>query len=160
MVVVDSSVLIHLSRINKLSLLNKFFKKIKITADVYGEIKVGIGASEIEKARKSWISIHDVSSDEADKLAELESIEKADASLIILSVGEKDVLLSNDYYLMLAAKSKGVECWWLTTFLLHCIEKKVVLKSEAKQVLYELVESGMRLSNEVYAAILKEIENM
>ena len=55
MAIVDSSVLILLSRINKLSLLQNYFRRITITPDIYDEVKVGIGASEIEKACKIWI---------------------------------------------------------------------------------------------------------
>ncbi|MEK6826395.1 MAG: hypothetical protein AABX08_02440 [Nanoarchaeota archaeon] len=58
MVIVDSSVLIHLSRISKLPLLEEYFKKISITQDIYEEIEQGkIGFSEIEEARKKWIFI-------------------------------------------------------------------------------------------------------
>ncbi len=76
----------------------------------------------------------------------------------MLAKEEEDILLCNDYALVIVARSKGIECWWLTTFILRCIEKKVMPKEEAKQTLFELVESGMRLSNEVYSAILTEMD--
>ena len=157
MVVVDSFVLIHLCRIGKLSLLKKFFKKIGITQEVYGEVKGGIGFSEIEKACKNWIFISRPVSDNADNTGKLEGIEKADASIILLAKETNDTLLSNDYALIMVARSKGVKCWWLTTFLLGCLEKKIITKKEAEQILFELIESGMRLDNAVYAAILKQI---
>ncbi len=163
MVVVDSSVLIHLSRINKLKLLDQFFSKagkVRITQEVYDEVKEGKGASEILEACKSWIAVSGRQAGEAGKLSEVEGIEKADASVILHAKKEADILLCNDYALMMVARSKGVECWWLTTFLLRCLQKKIISKNEAKQTLFELVESGMRLSNEVYSAILKEIENL
>lgn len=161
MAVADSSVLIHLSRINKLSLLKKYFNKIIITQDVYDEVKSGIGASEIEKACKSWITIKKPkNSDEINNISKLENIEKADSSLIVLAEEKKEILLSNDYALIIIARSKGVECWWLTTFILRCLKKKIITKKEAKQILLELIDSGMRLSNEVYAAILREIDHL
>ena len=161
MAVVDSSVLIHLSRINKLSLLNTYFGKILTTQDIYDEVKSGIGASEIEKASKIWIAIENPkNSDEINNISKLEDIEKADSSLIVLAEEKKEILLSNDYALILVARSKGIECWWLTTFILRCLKKKIITKKEAKQILLELIDSGMRLSNEVYSAILKEIDNL
>lgn len=161
MVVVDSSVLIHLSRVGKLELLKKFFQKIQITQDVYNEVKEGIGASEIEEACKDWIIIYKPkSSNEISEISKLEGIEEADASIILLAKGKKDILLSNDYLLIAVARSKKVRCWWLTTFLLNCLKKKVITKEQAKQILFDLIESGMRLNNVVYASILKEIEKM
>lgn len=73
---------------------------------------------------------------------------------------KQDILLSNDYALIIVARSKGIECWWLTTFILKCLKKRVVLKKEAKQILFDLIEAGMRLDNAVYTAILKEIDNI
>ena len=162
MAVVDSSVLIHLSRIGKLSLLKRFFKKINITNNVYEEIKIGItGFSEFEEACKDWISLSKPKDfQEIDNISKLERIEKADASIILLAKERQDILLSNDFALIMVARSKGIECWWLTTFLLRCIEKKIITKNEAKQILFDLVQAGMRLSNDVYATILKEMEEM
>lgn len=162
MAVIDTSVLIHLCRVGRLEILKKFFKKIVITQEVYDELKEGkIGFSEVEKAKNKWIQIQDLKEKEGmHQISKLEDIEEADASIILLAKERKDTLLSNDYALITIARSKDVECWWLTTFLLKCLEKKVLTKKEAKELLFELIESGMRLSNVVYAAILKEIETM
>ena len=162
MAVVDSSVLIHLSRIGKLTLLKRLFKNIRITNDVYEEIKAGnIGVSEIEKACNNWIFLSQPKNFyEVNNISKLEGIEKADASIILLAEERQDILLSNDFALIMIARSKGIECWWLTTFLLRCLERKIMTKKEAKQIIFDLVQSGMRLSNDVYAAILKEIEDM
>lgn len=161
MAVADSSILIHLSRINKLSLLKKYFSNVAITQDIYDEVKTGIGASEIDKACKSWINIKKPkNSEEIDNTSKMEHIEKADASIIVLAEEKKEILLSNDYALIMVARSKGIECWWLTTFILRCLRKEIVAKKEAKQILIELIDSGMRLSNEVYAAILREMDNL
>ncbi len=160
MVVVDSSVLILLCRIGKLPLLEKYFKKVMITQDIYDEIKSGIGSNEIEKARRQWIKIENPKgSGESYNLSKLENLERADASIIILSEEKKEILLSNDYALIMTARTKGIECWWLTTFILRCLRKRLLKKDEAKQILFELIEAGMRLSNDVYAAVLKEIDN-
>lgn len=162
MVVVDSSVLIPLSRTGKLSLLKIFFKKIRITNDIYEEMKAGsTGVSEIEKACKDWILLNEPKNlEKINGISRLEGIEKADASIILLAEEKQDILLSNDFALIAIARSKGIECWWLTTFLLRCLERKIITKKEAKQALFDLVQEGMRLSNDVYSAILKEIEGM
>lgn len=160
MAIVDSSVLIHLSRIGRLYLLKKFFKRIAITNDIYEEIKKGkIGTSEIENAYREWIRILSPKNlNEATKISELEGIEKADASIILLAKENKEILLSNDYALIMVAKSKGIKCWWLTTFLLKSLKKRIIIKKEAKGILNELIDAGMRLDNAVYVAIINEID--
>lgn len=159
MVVVDTSILIHLSRIGELSLLKRYFKKIIITKDVHDEIAEGkVGYTEIKGAQ--WIQIgKPQDQDKIRKLSTLEGIEKADASLVLLANEKNDRLLSNDAALIMVARSKGIACWWLTTFLLRCLDKKLISKREAQQILYDVVQSGMRLQNVVYSAILKEIES-
>ena len=161
MAIVDSSVLILLSRINKLALLKKYFKQIMISQDIYDEVKIGVGASEIEKACKRWIRIGKPKDfNEIDNISKSEDIEKADASIIVLAKEKQEILISNDYVLIMVARSKGIECWWLTTFLLRRLKRKIITRKEAKQILFDLIEAGMRLDNAVYATILSEIENM
>lgn len=158
--IVDSSVLIHLSRAGRLNLL-KEFGEIQITEEVYKETveeqRGKIGASSIGEACGSWIKVSRPRG-KGKRLAEQEGIEEADASLILLAEENNDVLLSNDYVLIKVARSRGVEAWWLTTLLLKVLERKALKKEEAKQLLLDLIGGGMRLSVEVYAAILKRIE--
>lgn len=159
MAVIDSSVLIPLIRIGKIDLLKKYFRRINITKNIYDEIKIGkIGSSEIENACKKWIIINEPNLRDIDKISEEEEIEKADASVILLAKEKNDFLISNDYALIKVARSKNIECWWLTTFILNCLKKKIITKKEAKEIIFELVKSGMRLSNIVYTEILREIE--
>ena len=160
MVVVDSFALIPLIRIGRLDLLEKYFKKIKITKEVYEELIAGlIGVSEFEKACKSWI-IANKELFELERLSELENIEKADASVILFAQKEKDILLSGDLILINTAKSKNIECLWLTAFILKCIEKEIVSKEEAKQILLDMIQAGIRLKNDVYSHILKRIDEI
>ncbi|MCK5548882.1 MAG: hypothetical protein KAI64_07685 [Thermoplasmata archaeon] len=163
--IVDSSVLIHLSRIGKLTLLKDFFGKVLITEDVYretvDEAKGRTGASAIEKACGKWIVVQKLKKKKAiDRMVELEGIEGADASLILLAEESGDKLLSNDHALIRVARARGVECWWLTSFVLNAYAKGTITKKKAKQVLLELVESGLRLAPEVYASMLRQLDAM
>lgn len=164
MAIIDSSVLIHLSRIGKLNLLKDFFGEVTITGDVYRETveeAVGkVGISEIKKACEDWIKVKDVKNKTIKEMARLEGVEEADASLIILAKEEKDVLISNDYVMISLAKSKGLRSWWLTALLLKAVKKKLVSRKEAKRMLSELVKSGLRLKIEVYEAVLNEIDRL
>ncbi len=163
--IVDSSVLIHLARIGRLSLLKDFFENVVITEDVYGETaeRAGrsTGASAIEQACGKWIAVQKSKHKKAvGKMVELEGVESADASLILLAEEGGDLLLSNDHALIKVARARGVECWWLTTFILNITAKGTVAKEEGKQILLELIESGLRSSPQVYASIIRRIDGM
>ncbi len=163
--IIDSSVLIPLSRIGRLSLLKDFFGNVIISDEVYGETVTEatnkIGVSTIEQACGKWIKIQKFKDKRAiKKIVELECIAPADASIILLAEELNEPLLSNDHALIKIARARGVDCWWLTTFILKIIKKRDVSKSEGKKILFELITSGLRLSPQVYAVILKRIDDM
>lgn len=163
--IVDSSILIHLSKIGKLSLLKDFFETVIITEDIYRETVVEakgkVGVSAIEQATQNWIVVQKLKDKKAvNKVAKLEGIEPADASLIVLAEEMGESILSNDYVLIMVARARGVEAWWLTTFILNIVFKKNVSKKKGKQILLELMESGLRLSPQVYASISRRIDEM
>ncbi|MBI2583080.1 MAG: hypothetical protein HYW25_00295 [Candidatus Aenigmarchaeota archaeon] len=159
MAVVDSSCIIHLARIGKLRLLKEYFGRIKITKEIEREITMEekTASSEIKSCIGDWIMVKDA---KANGRTEYENLEKGDAQIIELARHDKDILITNDAAIILVARSLGIEVWWLTTFLLKCLKKGIIAKRDAKKILYELTQSGMRLSIEVYAAIEREMERM
>ena len=160
--IVDSSVIIHLLRIGKLELLKKYFKKILISEDIFQELKQGVtGLSTFEQACKSWIKIENPKNlSEISLIVKSEQVSKADASLIVLAEEKKQLIISNDYALIMIARSKNIKCWWMTTFLLRCAKEKVVTKNETKKILFQLVQVGLRINNSVYTFMLQEIEEL
>ena len=158
MVAVDSSIIIHLARIGKLSLLRIYFKKIKITQSIEKEIikdgKAGIG--EIKKGIEEWIDIKkiDVAVEKSDVLS------FADIELIKLAERERDFILTNDENIISFAKAKGIETMWLTTFLISCLKKKLIDKKEAKQILHDLVKYGCYIRTDTYMAVQNLIEEI
>jgi predicted nucleic acid-binding protein len=130
-----------------------------IEAEVLGGKQSKAGAAEIADAIGTWIKKRELKNKKrAKRIASAENIEEADASLIVLAMERNSILLSNDYALISVAEAHGVECWWLSTLILKCVKKKIISKTQAKETLLMLVESGLRLSIEVYAAILNRIE--
>lgn len=157
MAAVDSSVIIHLSRIGRLLLLRNYFKKIKITPSIEQEIiNDKAGAEEIKKAMGEWIEVKktDIQAEKSDMLS------AADIELIRLAEIGKDFVLTNDEKIISAAKARGVETMWLTTFLVLCLKKKLVDKKEAKQILYDLVKYGCYVRTDTFAAVQDLIEEM
>ena len=145
--------------------LKDFFETVIISENVYRETvenaKGKVGVSTIERATQEWIVVEKLNNKKAaNKMAQLEGIEPADASLLLLAEEMEEPLLSNDYALIAVARARGVECWWLTTFILNMVAKKTVTKKEGKQILLELIESGLRLSAQVYAAFSRRIDEL
>ncbi len=162
MPIIDTSCLIYLIKINKLSILKSLFSKILITTEVLKEIEEGIeGITEIKEKLNGWIFIEKHENKKSIlELSKEEDIEYADASLILLAKKKKDILVSNDSALIKIARIKGVGCWWFTRCIITASKRKIISKKEAKNILLLLVKNGMFLDNKVYALLLDEIDKL
>ncbi len=157
MLVVDSCVLIHLSRIGKLDLLR--VDECCTTEGVYREtvIEGYRGKSSISDAFEKWLIKKHVDTGIAFKIAKKEGIEVVDATLILLAEQTNGILLTNDKALIILARSRGVSCLWLTSFLLKLCKDKKIKKEEALRILYELVQSGLNIEAKIYAILEKKL---
>ena len=158
MLVVDSCVLIHLSKIGKLELLR--VDECCTTDDVYREtvIEGYRGKSQISEAFEEWLIRKSVDTSSALEIAEKEQIEEADASLIILAEQVNGTLLTNDKALIVLARSRGISCLWLTSFLLTLSREKKIPREEALEILYDLVQSGLKIEARIYALLEKKLK--
>lgn len=159
---VDTSCIISLLKIGELSLLEKLFSKITVTPEVRAEMHAGVeGLSEFQEALRAWIFVqapHDTRAIES--LSKAESITLADASLIVLAIEKKGILISNDAALLRIARMKGAECWWTTTCVIEAVKRDIVTKKKAREVMLSLISQGMYLDARVYASLLEEIERL
>ena len=164
MAVVDSSVLIPLSKIGRLELIDKNFDEVVATDEVYREVveegKGRKGTSRIKESFDGWISVEGVDDDKAEDMAELEGITKADASLLLLTEEKGSVLVTNDRALILVARSRELEYYWLTTLVLKSVKDGHMGKEESKEVLIDLIDAGMNLKPRVYSKIVKNIDGL
>lgn len=164
MVVVDSSVLIPLSKTGDLELIQAIFSDVYILDSVKDEIlvkgKKGTGSikSFIEDY-SSKIKIKQTPN-KSEKIADLEGITTTDAGVILFAKKQNDVLLANDKALIEIAKTHNIDCWWLTTLLLKCRKEKIVTTQEARNILYNLVDKGINLDPKVYSEIQKKLEEI
>jgi predicted nucleic acid-binding protein len=155
--IVDSCVLIHLSRIGKLDLLK--VHECCTTDDVYKEtvIEGKRGKSLISDAFEKWLTRKAVDTNVAFKIAQKEGIEVADATLILLAEQIHGTILSNDKDLILLARSRGISYLWLTSFLLKLCKDKKMKKEEALKIFYDLVQSGLRIEAKIYVILEKKL---
>jgi predicted nucleic acid-binding protein len=160
MVVVDSSALIPLAWVGRLDLISATFDEIRTTEEVRDEVLLeGTRGTAALKTFLDDVPICETPP-EAEEVASLEGIAVADASVILLADNGEEVLLANDKGLIEVARSHGVECWWVTTLLLKCTNEGILTSTEANDVLYDLVDSGMNLHPKVYSQVQQNLRDL
>jgi len=160
MAVVDSSALIPLARIGRLDLISAIFDKLRTTRQVRDEVLTeGKRGTAALTTFFDDVSVCEMPTD-AENVASLEGVAVADASVILLADEGEKVLLANDKGLIEVARSHGVECWWVTTLLLKCTKEGVLTATEATDVLYDLVDTGMNLSPQVYTQVQRKLREL
>ncbi len=160
MVVVDSSALIPLSWVGRLDLISAICDEIRTTERVRDEVLTeGKRGTATLKLFLDDVPICETPP-EAEEVASLEGVAVADASVILLADDGEEVLLANDKGLIEVARSHGVECWWVTTLLLKCTKEEVLTSTEANEVLYDLVDSGMNLHPKVYSQVQQKLREL
>lgn len=160
MVVADSSALIPLSWVGRLDLISATCDEIRTTEKVRDEVLTeGKRGTVALKSFLDDVSICETPP-EAEEVASLEGVAVADASVILLADEGEEVLLANDKGLIEVARSHGVECWWVTTLVLKCTKEGLLTSTEANEVLYNLVDSGMNLHPKVYSQVQQKIQDL
>ncbi len=164
MIVADATPLIHLSRIEKLSLLRRVFTKIIIPEAVYQEVvikgreKFIISAETI--ARQQWIikkRLSQKQQEEAKDLLRTANIGAGEAEAIILAKAENVGIIIDDIVGVKIAQSFGLETYWTTSVIFKAVAEKKLKKSEAREIIESLIRTGYRLKSEVLLEILKKI---
>lgn len=160
MVVIDSSALIPLARVGRLDLISDRFGSVRTTQEVQDEVLVeGQPGTTALQTFLDDVSIESTPAD-AEKVAEMEGVAVADASVLLLAHERSEVLLANDKGLIEVGKALGVDCWWVTTLLLRVTKDGTLSGDEASDLLYNLVDNGMNLHPKVYARVLAAIEDL
>jgi len=164
MIVSNSTPLIHLARIGQLELLNRLFRKVLIPKTVFDEVVVKgeeqgySDAKVIRKATEEWMEIRELNEGE---LKELENILKigplgrGEGEAITLAKGAKLPLLIDDLLGQKIAKIFAMETYWTTSIILKAFTKGLITKSEAKEIIEDLINSGLRIRSEVVVELMK-----
>lgn len=160
MVVVDSSALIPLAWVGRLDLIDDRFDALHTTTAVRSEVLVeGKPGTAALDSFLDDVVLHDPAP-EAESIAELEGVARADASVIVLARERDELLLANDRGLIDAAETQSVECWWVTTLLLASVKDGTLTGEGAADVLYDLVDEGMNLHPKVYARVERKLRDL
>jgi hypothetical protein len=151
-VISNSTPLIALAKINKLSLLKEYFGEIHIPEEVYDEV-VRRGSSlagSAEVASCNWITRAQVTNRLAVEALCI-SLDKGEAEAIVLASEKKGLLIIDDGDGRKAARQLGLKITGtIGVLLLASNDGKLDLKS----ALSELKTVGFHLSNKEYDRIL------
>ncbi|MBA7544081.1 hypothetical protein ES705_36427 [subsurface metagenome] len=162
MIAIDSSPLIHLSKIGRLDILESYelITTESVREEVIVEGKAGVSRLKELFKRVEVIKLSGEDIDTASSVAKSEDVHQADAELLLLAKMRNCTLLTNDRALVLLARSLGIKVWWVTTLILNLMKAGRLSKEEGKDILDDLIMSGMKIETSVYIRILREIEMM
>lgn len=170
MSVCDSGPLIYLARTGQIGLLRRLFDSVAIPASVYRETveearslkKPGVLAIE-DAVKEGWIEVVRFSSSDMEsirRLSERESIQIEDAEVLFLAKRRSTKLVTNDKWLMKVARTLRIEAIWTTTLILLAVKKKVLNRSEGRDLLRQFSLSGLYLRSDAYEGILEALEEL
>ena len=152
MIVSNSSPLIVLSRINRLSLLRDLFGEIHIPRAVYEEVVRGRKGAEI--VDNKWIKIKNIKDqDFAEYLSKM--IGKGEAEAIILAKENKSKLLIDDAQGRKHAELLNLQ--FIGSLGLLKLAKNRSLISSVKEIIDEMKKQSFRIDEELITAVLESV---
>lgn len=162
MIAIDSPPLIHLSKIGRLDILESYelITTESVREEVIIEGKAGVSRLKELFKRIEVVNVSEKDIDTASSIAKSEGVHQADAELLLLAKWNNYSLLTNDRALVLLARSLGIKVWWVTTLILNLVREKKLSKEVGKDILDDLILSGMKIETSVYIRILRAIEMM
>ena len=167
MILSNTSPIIYLTKLGKLELLKRLFKKIIIPEEVYVEILKGkekfADVIVIEEAiKKGWIKVK-----RSKREKELErfspELDIGEVALISLArqkrqIKPQSLLLIDDASARAVAESFGFNVKGTIYVILKAYKEKLLNKKESKDMINKLVFLGFRISQEVYLDLIEELE--
>lgn len=155
-VVSNSSTIIHLSKINRLDLLQDFFQKILIPEAVYREcVLEGKDREEVTLIKNSeWINVLEVKDKKLVKLLR-STLDDGEGEAIALSLEvSADLILLDEYDAREKARILGLQITGLIGILLRAkLEGKIKLLEEEIE---RLQKTGFYIDDELIAKVLKK----
>lgn len=160
----NSSPLIWLARIGRLTLLRSLFGEIVIPMRVHEESaqrKKSPDAVLIGRAvEEGWIKVSEERTDEADALAGVSGIHLGEAEAILLAQKLDTELIIDEREASATAQMFGVRPIGTIAVLLLALVKNHLTLQEFRECLDGLLASGFWLTVEVYNEALEEARSM
>lgn len=165
--VLNSTPLIYFARIGMLGVLERLPDRKIIPKAVYEETVVkgkGInrrdafiidklvkdGAFRVEEAKEKFLG----------HLLAIPRLDRAEAEVLALAKELGAAAVIDDMAARSAADIEGIRYGGSAWLLFRLVRQKIIRKGEAKKFIDEMIKAGWRCSTELYAAILKELEEL
>lgn len=152
MIISNTSPLIHLAKVGRLSLLPLCFQKVLIPEEVYEEIKCqpySIEVIGIDRAlQDGWLQRERVIVRK--ELASFPGIDKGELKAIALALEKKRPLIIDDKVGRIVATVLGVEAHGTLYVLLQARKNKLLTSEEVIGLLNMMIKNDFYLANDVY----------
>ena len=169
--IINASPLIIFGKLNRLDILKKMYKNIKISNEVYHEVTIKGIEKNLKDALiiKESINNHEIDiiklnkefSPIAQKIEVIYDIDKGEAETIALALQlkEKEVII-DEASAREAVKSINIQPIGSLRVLLLAYKSKFISKAEIKEILNEMENSKYRLSPKVLIEFWEILERM
>ena len=160
LVVSDADVLIHLSKLEKLSILKALYKEVAVPKHVKSEVLVRED-TKLQNAFNSFLKVSATSWDKAEKIAKKHHIHTGEAHVKVL--GEElraTVFLSNEKKVRKAAKEEGFTVCGTIGIILRAVKKELIDKSEAEALFEKMKAKDFRIHPDILKKAISAIKEI
>lgn len=167
MIISNFSPLIYLARIGKLEILEYIFRRVIIPKAVFNEVvergeAAGFpDAKIIRKATEEWIEVKELNKEEKESceyILKMAPLGLGEAEAISLAKSMRLPIIVDDKIANRVAKLFRIESHWTIHVIFRALRNKTIKKNEAKRIIEDLVETGLRIKPEVLLGIMKQLE--
>lgn len=159
-VVSDADVIIHLSKLKKLSLLQSLYKEVAIPEYVKLEILIKEN-TELQKAFNSFLKVFATPNDKAENIAKKHNIHFGEAHVKVLGEDMKAKLfLSNERRVRKAAKEEGFAVSGTIGIILKAAKIGLIEKSEAWTLFEKMKAKDFRIHPDILQKAINAVEKM
>ena len=159
-VVSDADVIIHLSKLDKLSLLQSLYTEVAIPEYIKSEI-LSKDSPQIQKAIISFIKIFKISKDKAGNIARKHGIHIGEAHVKLLGEELKATLfLSNERKVRKAAKEEGFAVSGTIGIILKAAKVGLIEKSEAWTLFEKMKAKDFRIHPDILQKAINAIKEI
>lgn len=163
-VISDTTPLISLLKINRLDLLEKLFGQVQIPQGVFSELTENPrfrNEANIVKESHFINVINEIDENYVSLLRRSTGLDLGESEAIYLSDSKKaDILLMDEVRGREVAARMGIKIMGTIGVLGTAFEEKIISKSEIKNAIEILRNSGRHISERLYEQLLNFIENI
>jgi predicted nucleic acid-binding protein len=159
-IVSDADVIIHLSKLQKLSLLKSLYSEVAIPEYVKSEI-IRKDDDDIRDALDSFLKVFKVSQDSVMEIAKKHDIHPGEAN--VKALGEKlrcSLFLSNERKVRQAAKEEGFKVAGTIGIILKATKLQMIKKSEAVSLLEKMKAPDFRIHPDILEKAILSVKEL